>query len=253
MIAFIGLNASAQVGIGVPTANINASAQLEVASTSKGLLLPRLTTAQVNAISNPAPGLMVYNTTTGKFVGYAAKTIITTLQQLSNSNQSNGLGYMNDPFMGSSNNTDGQTFTIANASTLSSIIINLNNVSGGSSSNVTVSVYSGSIGAPNSIFNFSNPVASSTQTITSTGDITFNFTPTVLAAGNYYFNVTCDNMNYRISNGGGFIDTDSNGNTVNESFFQTGQNGYNNYQSTSNALFFKIGLTQSSIGWYDLN
>jgi hypothetical protein len=40
-----------------------ASAQLEVVSTSKGFLPPRMTTTQRNAISSPAAGLMVYDTT----------------------------------------------------------------------------------------------------------------------------------------------------------------------------------------------
>lgn len=43
-----------------------ASAQLEVASTTKGFLPPRMTTTQRNAIATPAAGLMIYNTTTGK-------------------------------------------------------------------------------------------------------------------------------------------------------------------------------------------
>lgn len=61
-IAFVGMSASAQVGIGVPTADINASAQLEVSSTSKGFLAPRMTQAQKNNISSPAAGLLVYQT-----------------------------------------------------------------------------------------------------------------------------------------------------------------------------------------------
>jgi hypothetical protein len=55
---------NAQVGIGVSTANVNPSAQLEVLSINKGLLPPRMTTVQRNAIANPAAGLIIYNLTT---------------------------------------------------------------------------------------------------------------------------------------------------------------------------------------------
>lgn len=50
----------AQVGIG--TANPSTSAQLEVSSTTKGFLPPRMTSAQRTAISSPESGLMVYQT-----------------------------------------------------------------------------------------------------------------------------------------------------------------------------------------------
>ena len=52
----------AQVGIG--TSSPDASSALEVASTDKGFLMPRMTTAQREAISVPAEGLMVFDTET---------------------------------------------------------------------------------------------------------------------------------------------------------------------------------------------
>ena len=53
-------------GVGIGTAAPAASAQLEVASTTKGLLPPRLSTAQRDAIGGPAVGLMLYNSDTKK-------------------------------------------------------------------------------------------------------------------------------------------------------------------------------------------
>jgi hypothetical protein len=47
-----------------------ASAQFQVDSTTKGLLPPRMTTAQKNAIATPAAGLMVYDTDTNKLCCY---------------------------------------------------------------------------------------------------------------------------------------------------------------------------------------
>lgn len=49
--------------VGVGTGAPNTSAMLDVASTSKGLLPPRMTTAQRDAIVSPAAGLVIYNTT----------------------------------------------------------------------------------------------------------------------------------------------------------------------------------------------
>lgn len=49
--------------LAVGTATPNASAAFEVNSSTKGVLLPRLTEVQIAAIASPAEGLMVYNTT----------------------------------------------------------------------------------------------------------------------------------------------------------------------------------------------
>lgn len=46
--------------------SMNASAVFEANSTTKGALLPRMTTTQRDAIGTPATGLEIYNTTTGR-------------------------------------------------------------------------------------------------------------------------------------------------------------------------------------------
>jgi len=43
-----------------------ASAALTITSTTQGVLFPRMTTTQRDAISSPAAGLVIYNTSTGK-------------------------------------------------------------------------------------------------------------------------------------------------------------------------------------------
>jgi hypothetical protein len=56
--------------VGIGTTTPNASAQLDVTSTTRGLLIPRMTSAQRLAITTPAAGLMVYETSTASFWFY---------------------------------------------------------------------------------------------------------------------------------------------------------------------------------------
>lgn len=52
----------------------NESAVLDLVSTTKGFLPPRMTTAQIVAIVNPAAGLIVYDTTENKHYGFNGTT-----------------------------------------------------------------------------------------------------------------------------------------------------------------------------------
>jgi hypothetical protein len=59
-----------RVGINL-SADPAASAALEIGGTTGGVLIPRLTTTQRDAISSPATGLIIFNTTTGVFQFYS--------------------------------------------------------------------------------------------------------------------------------------------------------------------------------------
>jgi hypothetical protein len=69
LVAVFTTNGFAQVGIGTTTPD--SSAKLDVTSINSGFLPPRMTTAQRNSIVNPAPGLIIYNTTTNSLEIFA--------------------------------------------------------------------------------------------------------------------------------------------------------------------------------------
>lgn len=64
---FLNVDNSGNVGIGTTSP----SAPLDVTSTTGGVIMPRMTTTQMNAISSPTDGEMIYNTTANKFYGRA--------------------------------------------------------------------------------------------------------------------------------------------------------------------------------------
>jgi hypothetical protein len=68
-VIFMVVKTQAQnVGIGTP--NPNASALLDISSNNKGLLMPRMTSAQRNAIIAPAKGLMAFDSSQNSFWYY---------------------------------------------------------------------------------------------------------------------------------------------------------------------------------------
>ena len=56
--------------VGIGTLTPNASSMLDVVSTNKGVLIPRMNTVQMTAIAAPANGLLVYNTDSSCFCYY---------------------------------------------------------------------------------------------------------------------------------------------------------------------------------------
>ncbi len=64
LLASVVLTATMYAQVGIGTTNPNTSAELDVSSTTKGFLPPRMTTTQRDAIESPADGLVIFNTTT---------------------------------------------------------------------------------------------------------------------------------------------------------------------------------------------
>lgn len=67
-ILFIGItNSFGQQNMGIGTISPDPAAILDLSATDKGLLIPRLTTVQRNAIALPATGLLVYDSDLNQF------------------------------------------------------------------------------------------------------------------------------------------------------------------------------------------
>jgi len=88
LLALVLLTATTYAQVGVGTATPDASAALDITSTTKGLLIPRMTETQRDAISPAATGLMIYQTdgTAGFYYyngssweGYYSKNEVDTL------------------------------------------------------------------------------------------------------------------------------------------------------------------------------
>ena len=65
----------AQVSVSSDGSDPNPSAMLDVKSTDLGMLIPRMTSAQRDAITNPAEGLLIFNITTHCYEGYSTQDV----------------------------------------------------------------------------------------------------------------------------------------------------------------------------------
>lgn len=75
----IAFSSTGSVSIG--SSSPDASAKLDVISTTKGFLLPRMSNTQINAISSPTAGLMAYGTDYGTHKGYDGTSWNTLLKE----------------------------------------------------------------------------------------------------------------------------------------------------------------------------
>jgi hypothetical protein len=69
-VLFLCLDAIAQVSVNSDGSLPHSSAMLDIKSTTRGLLIPRLTMTEMNSVSSPAAGLMIFNTTSSNFYFY---------------------------------------------------------------------------------------------------------------------------------------------------------------------------------------
>ncbi len=99
------------IGINATGAAPAATAMLDISSTTSGLLVPRMTTAQRTAITSPALGLLVYDTTLGGFWYYDGTTWIPLLINTTGWNVTGNNVTNTNNIMGSLNNQPVRLFS----------------------------------------------------------------------------------------------------------------------------------------------
>lgn len=146
----IGLIWSQSVGIG--TSSPDPSARLDVVDNERGVLIPRMTTAERDAITNPARSLLIYNTDCDVYQYYVPGTGWVTITHSGISGGGGGGSITALPPTGVSNNSytahwtpvpgaTGYTIkTYNNCSGANPNLVNTTTVSGGSTSSAFISV-----------------------------------------------------------------------------------------------------------------
>ena len=109
--------------VGIGTNAPDASASLDIASTSRGFLTPRMTTTERDAIATPATGLMVYNTTSNTFDYYDGAAWASFASSAGTANALSDTGDGNTSIDVDTDNADTNNTTVfTNAGTQSMII-----------------------------------------------------------------------------------------------------------------------------------
>jgi hypothetical protein len=146
-------NNGGNVGIGTSTPSskleVNGGAKingtLDVSTTSGALIMPRMTTAQRNAISPAVTGMCIFNTDVNKFQGCTASGYMgygSNDQQNQTTNTTSPLDYA-------------QSFTAGMSGKLTAVVININIITSGS---CVFTLYSGSGIGGTVLTSFSSPI-----------------------------------------------------------------------------------------------
>ncbi|MCW3070740.1 MAG: hypothetical protein JWO44_630 [Bacteroidetes bacterium] len=159
------------IGTSAPSAKLEVAGktkingQLEITTTTGAVLLPRLTTTERTALT-AVPGMMIYNTSTGKFQGYATGLGVEALDQS-----------MTAPNTQLTSTSVGQTFIAGATGELSKIDVTISTFTAAGS--FTLNVYAGT-GTGGAL------LGSLTGTISAAGIKSFVLTGINVTAGNTY-------------------------------------------------------------------
>ncbi len=242
LVIFYAIQMNAQ-NVGIGTLTPNNSALLDLQSTSKGLLLPRMTSAQRTSILSPSFGLMVYDTNTLSIWYYNGTAW---------SNLATGGAGLTLPYSGTANvstpafsiTNNGTAIEATTTGTTSPAIKGSSSVAGGfaifgSSNNATGFGVTGINPTGTAVYGFSASGGTGLRGV-SIGGLALNVTGDVRIAGG----------NTNPSNGA-VLTSDANGNAVwKNNRISFGVAGVNtNYRSVPNNVWRRVHF--APVGYYD--
>lgn len=117
--------------VGIGNSSPHASAALEISSTSRGLLIPRMTESERDGISSPAIGLQIYNTNTNKFNYYNGSSWVTLYVTGTGLDSLNGLSSPTQVFAFGSDGTTPNFVSVGGTHTLNIPLASGNGVTSG--------------------------------------------------------------------------------------------------------------------------
>jgi hypothetical protein len=210
-------NNGTQIGIG--TATPNASAALDITSTTGAVLMPRMTTAQRNALT-PTAGMVIFNTTADSLQSYKATGGTATSINISQTVWNTNFGVARYS----------QSFVPTVSGTLYSVTLLIDGGIGSS----TLNIYSGA-GVGGTLLD-TQPLTVSTAAGTEVEVIIA--TPPSLTAGNTYtFDVNTAGFGFRVQN----TNVYANGNAY-----------LNTLSQSTHDLYFKTKMTSTTGSWVSI-
>ncbi len=238
---FTTLSTSGQVGIGTNTPD--ASAALEVNSTTGGLLLPRLTTAQRDLLKPSTSGLLIFNTDLNKFQGNIISSGVPSTQNV-NTNFAYG-NHVNINVTESNYLACGQSFTSSESSKLSSFTFY--SKESHSSQNVIVSVYSGSGISGNLLFRkeFTVNLVENTEFLLDVSSENLS----IVSGNEYTVLLSTNGSDFLI----GMSSSDQNPGNMYSGQLNYDYTAKQFFTYTSYDLYLKVGYVSSSNQWVDLH
>ncbi len=266
VILMMGPAIYAQVGINTDSGSPDASAMLDVKSSDKGLLIPRMSSFQKNSIPVPAEGLMVYDTDLGAICYFHEGLWITLLAKNSGWSLSGNEGI--DPYDQFIGTTDSARLIFKVYNTLAgSIVWNGSTTYGilaGSHNRADANTFVGSFsGYSNSTGNWNTAVGSNSLEYNTTGSAnnafgkyaaynTFDGSDNVAIGNSALYANESGSYNVAVGNSASHNGLSGNGNTaVGHSSLLYNGTGHNNTAIGYQAGFLQTDLDNAiSIGYY---